>query len=217
MQQRYYDPVAGRFLSVDPVTTNTKDGSYFGRYHYAANNPYKFKDPDGRAFETAWDIASLALSVGQFMQSPSLGNALGVAVDAAAVAIPGIPGGVGAFRAASNAADAAASLPKMQGMGVTERAKTLADGGFQQTKVSSGAGKNETWSHADGSQVRVHPYGNQAQGAHKSGNNAHLHKQDAQGNQLNDRGAVSTDKSQTHIGLPNPKDFPQVRGRDSGS
>ena len=49
MQQRYYEPVAGRFLSVDPVTTSDKDGSFFGRYHYANNNPYKFKDPNGTA------------------------------------------------------------------------------------------------------------------------------------------------------------------------
>lgn len=49
MQQRYYDPIAGRFLSVDPVTTNAKTGDFFGRYHYANNNPYKFVDPDGRA------------------------------------------------------------------------------------------------------------------------------------------------------------------------
>jgi RHS repeat-associated protein len=114
MQQRYYDPIAGRFLSVDPVTTNAKDGSFFGRYHYANNNPYKYKDPDGRAFETVWDIASLALSVGQFMQSPSLGNALGVAVDAAAVAIPGIPGGVGALRAMGNAAEAGGRAGKTE-------------------------------------------------------------------------------------------------------
>ena len=49
MQQRYYDPIAGRFLSVDPVTTNAGDGSFFNRYVYTNNNPYKFKDPDGRA------------------------------------------------------------------------------------------------------------------------------------------------------------------------
>lgn len=49
MQQRYYDAVAGRFLSVDPVITNAKDGSFFGRYHYVNNNPYKYTDPDGRA------------------------------------------------------------------------------------------------------------------------------------------------------------------------
>jgi uncharacterized protein RhaS with RHS repeats len=49
MQQRYYDPIAGRFLSVDPVTTDSGSGGHFNRYVYAENNPYKFKDPDGRA------------------------------------------------------------------------------------------------------------------------------------------------------------------------
>ena len=48
MQQRYYDPVAGRFLSVDPVTTDADTGKSFGRYHYANNNPYRYIDPDGR-------------------------------------------------------------------------------------------------------------------------------------------------------------------------
>jgi RHS repeat-associated protein len=48
MQQRHYDPLAGRFLSVDPVVTDAKDGSFFNRYEYAKNNPFKFKDPDGR-------------------------------------------------------------------------------------------------------------------------------------------------------------------------
>jgi RHS repeat-associated protein len=49
MQQRYYDPQIGRFLSVDPVETNTSNGFNFSRYWYANNNPYKFTDPDGRA------------------------------------------------------------------------------------------------------------------------------------------------------------------------
>jgi RHS repeat-associated protein len=48
MQQRYYDPVVGRFLSADPVATDTKNGWNLNRYNYAANNPYKFTDPDGR-------------------------------------------------------------------------------------------------------------------------------------------------------------------------
>ncbi len=48
MQQRYYDPVAGRFLSVDPVTTDAGNGALFNRYMYAANNPFRFVDPDGR-------------------------------------------------------------------------------------------------------------------------------------------------------------------------
>jgi RHS repeat-associated protein len=48
MQQRYYDAQIGRFLSGDPVTPDGNTGDHFNRYRYAANNPYKFTDPDGR-------------------------------------------------------------------------------------------------------------------------------------------------------------------------
>lgn len=48
MQQRYYDPVIGRFLSVDPVGPQAKTGQNYNRYNYANNNPYLFIDPDGR-------------------------------------------------------------------------------------------------------------------------------------------------------------------------
>ncbi|HUD43043.1 MAG TPA: RHS repeat-associated core domain-containing protein [Dokdonella sp.] len=51
MQQRYYDPYAGRFLAVDPVAASP--GS-FNRYWYANNNPYKFVDPDGQASKVAY-------------------------------------------------------------------------------------------------------------------------------------------------------------------
>lgn len=49
MQQRYYDPIIGRFLSTDPVQAL---GGRFSRYDYANNNPYKFNDPDGRVANT---------------------------------------------------------------------------------------------------------------------------------------------------------------------
>jgi RHS repeat-associated protein len=48
MQQRYYDPVAGRFLSVDPMVTDADNGGSFNRYAYANNSPYRYIDPDGR-------------------------------------------------------------------------------------------------------------------------------------------------------------------------
>ncbi len=48
MQQRYYDPIAGRFLSTDPVVTDAETGKEFGRYTYVDNNPYAKIDPDGR-------------------------------------------------------------------------------------------------------------------------------------------------------------------------
>ena len=49
MQQRYYDPVIGRFYSNDPVGFKTNNPITFNRYAYGNNNPYKYIDPDGRA------------------------------------------------------------------------------------------------------------------------------------------------------------------------
>jgi len=48
MQQRYYDPMLGGFLSIDPVTAYEKPVVQFNRYRYANGNPLKFSDPDGR-------------------------------------------------------------------------------------------------------------------------------------------------------------------------
>jgi len=46
MQQRYYDPLIGRFIDSDPV--GTKGAANFNRFWYGASNPYRFVDPDGR-------------------------------------------------------------------------------------------------------------------------------------------------------------------------
>lgn len=48
MQQRYYDPLIGRFLSADPIAAYSNSGANFNRFWYANNNPYRFMDPDGR-------------------------------------------------------------------------------------------------------------------------------------------------------------------------
>ena len=66
MQRRYYDPMIGRFLSVDPVTAHVDSGSNFNRYWYANNNPYKFTDPDGRNALTAF--GGVIYESGQFLQ-----------------------------------------------------------------------------------------------------------------------------------------------------
>ena len=58
MQQRYYDPAIGRFLSADPMAADGRTGGNFNRYWYANNNPYRFTDPDGRQAHGAngsWD------------------------------------------------------------------------------------------------------------------------------------------------------------------
>ena len=80
MQQRYYDPESGRFLSVDPVEADAETGGNFSRYWYANDNPYRFADPDGRQSCTGSHIggaacASLNLTVIQV--HPSSGGGAG--------------------------------------------------------------------------------------------------------------------------------------------
>jgi RHS repeat-associated protein len=118
---------------------------------------------------------------------------------------------------------AAERLPQMRGMSIPEAEQTLRRNGFTQDKVSNSAAKNQTWSHPDGSEVRIHPYGNEKDTKKngtqtpKSGLNAHIHKEDPHGNQLTDRGVPSTNLDETHIGLKNPNDLPSVRpGRQHG-
>ncbi len=55
---RYYDPVVGRFLSMDPAAFAENNVHSLNRYAYANNNPYRYRDPDGQAGQ-----AILALSV----------------------------------------------------------------------------------------------------------------------------------------------------------
>ena len=85
MQQRYYDPIAGRFLSVDPVVTDQKTGSSFNRYVYGNNNPYRFKDPDGRFALPLIPliIEAVATAVASNAGAAVVGIAGGVAIGAA--------------------------------------------------------------------------------------------------------------------------------------
>ncbi len=54
MDQRYFDPELGNFISVDPVSiADNGDPRSFNRYSYAFRNPYRFIDPDGRE---SWSI-----------------------------------------------------------------------------------------------------------------------------------------------------------------
>jgi RHS repeat-associated protein len=46
---RYYDPLIGRFMSVDPAGFQENSIQSFNKYAYANNNPYAFVDPNGEA------------------------------------------------------------------------------------------------------------------------------------------------------------------------
>lgn len=99
MGARYYDPVLGRFMGVDPVDFQTDNLHSFNRYTYANNNPYKFIDPSGEYAELGLEVASLALGVFSFQKNVDAGNYGAAAVDAGGVAfdavmsvIPFVPG-----------------------------------------------------------------------------------------------------------------------------
>ena len=47
---RYYDPVTGRFLSVDPLSADEKQ-VLFSPYQFGWNNPIRFNDPTGECPE----------------------------------------------------------------------------------------------------------------------------------------------------------------------
>ncbi|WP_161630566.1 RHS repeat-associated core domain-containing protein, partial [Pseudoduganella violaceinigra] len=72
MQQRYYDPVAGRFLSIDQVMTDANSGSSFNRYVYTDNSPYKYVDPDGREIVAA--VPSERTKLAGYLNSKASGS-----------------------------------------------------------------------------------------------------------------------------------------------
>ncbi len=117
MQQRYYDPLIGRFYSNDPVGFTASNPMSFNRFLYVNNNPYKYTDPNGEYLESVWDIASLSVGVSSLASNLSQGNwgaaavdTLGVIADGVALAVPGVPGGASvAITASRQGAEAVAS------------------------------------------------------------------------------------------------------------
>ena len=89
----------GRFLSIDP---KAEAFYHISPYAYCAGNPVGAIDSDGKAVETVWDVLSLIEGARSLIKNARSGNmkaaafdTVGVIVDAAAVVIPGVPGGVG--------------------------------------------------------------------------------------------------------------------------
>ncbi len=118
MQQRYYDPMCGCFLSVDPVVADPSSGWNFNRFNYAANNPYKYRDPDGRVIDTVFDVGFAAYSAYTLATQPSWTNAGALAADLAGIAIPGVTGLGAGVRAAAHAGDAARSSRSANELGL---------------------------------------------------------------------------------------------------
>jgi len=102
MGARYYDPVLGRFMGVDPVGFQETNIHSSNRYAYANNNPYKFVDPDGRYAELAVEVVSLSVGYMSLRENMRAGNTsaaitdgLGMLADIAGAVLPGVPGVAG--------------------------------------------------------------------------------------------------------------------------
>jgi len=96
-EARAYDPATIRFYRPDDLAHKYHPIS---PYAYCANNPLFNTDPTGQVLETAWDIANVVAGVVSLASNVQQGNigaavvdGVGVALDAAAVIVPVVPGG----------------------------------------------------------------------------------------------------------------------------
>ena len=133
---RYYSHRTGRFTTVDPVMLvdrNVADPQSWNRYSYAKNNPTRYVDPDGRVWETIWDVANLVHSGYRCLSGNGCRDA---AWDAAATVIPFLPAGasklVGSADEIVDAAKAARSLPAISASTIEAALATGAETGGRQ-------------------------------------------------------------------------------------
>ena len=88
-----------KWLSVDPSV----DKYIFNSpYMYCNGNPIKYVDPNGKWFETAWDIVNVMMDAASLVSNVQNGNTkdaamdgVGLVLDVAAAIVPFVPGGAG--------------------------------------------------------------------------------------------------------------------------
>jgi RHS repeat-associated protein len=117
---RYYDPVLGRFMGVDPVGFQEDNIHSFNKYAYGNNNPYKYIDKDGKYAELVFEAVSITVGFKSLIENARAGNygaafvdGGGIVADVIGAALPGVPGvaglGIKASREAAEVGAQAAS------------------------------------------------------------------------------------------------------------
>lgn len=124
---RWYEAGIGRFAGIDPVGVDAGNLHTFNRYAYAANSPYVYVDPDGRFFETGFDVFSAGLSLYGLYNDFTVANFIGAAVDVGAVFVPFVPGGYGLVRFGARGLEAAPAVVKVSKSRFPESARHIED------------------------------------------------------------------------------------------
>lgn len=164
---RYYDPLLGRFMGIDPVGVDENNVHSHNRYAYANNNPYKFVDPDGREPVTLTVLAInsgvgaiiggvVAGGINASIQYASTGDVqfkgMGGVIDAAGDgALVGLLGGIigGAeVGAAAGAASAAERTAMVGGVEVSTSSAAAARGSLEKAGFPGRAVTNEAGTEA---------------------------------------------------------------------
>ena len=114
---RHYDATLGRWFAVDPLAEKDYLNS---PYSYCGDNPIVRIDPNGKIWDTVWDIGNVIYDIGAAVVSHIKGDHVqaqshwtDAGVDALAMAIPGVPAGMSKLKYADDAVNVAKSIDKV--------------------------------------------------------------------------------------------------------
>ena len=130
LQARYYNPLWGRFISIDHVSyLNPQSVNGLNLYCYCNNNPVMYADPSGHFWDTVFDILFIGWDIYNLCRNEGYKdwkNWVSLGVDILFAAIPFVVGGGGQIVKLANVADDISDFSKVTVVGESmTRVKTV--------------------------------------------------------------------------------------------